>query len=123
MASKDHLGNVQRTRTGRLWLMLVPTLIFLILLIVFIAENGQRVELKFFGATGHASLALALLIAAVAGAVLVLLVGGARILQLRLATFRHRRSDARLASEPAAVPADGDAKAVQAEDDADRTRP
>src|SRR5947208_13282401 len=87
----DALANAQRTRTGRVWAALVPALIFLILLIVFIAENGQRVQVKFFGATGHISLAVALLIAAVAGAVLVLLIGTARILQLRLAAWRHQR--------------------------------
>ena len=79
----DALANAQRTRTGRVWAALIPALLFLILLIIFIAENGQRVQVKFFGATGHVSLALALLIAAVAGAVIVLLIGGARIVQLR----------------------------------------
>ena len=65
MARDDELSRVQRTRIGRLWTMLIPALVFLVLLIVFIAENGQRVEVKFFGASGHISLALALLIAAV----------------------------------------------------------
>jgi uncharacterized integral membrane protein len=87
----DTLSRAQRTRTGRLWLALVPAIVFLILLIVFIAENGQRVEVKFFGATGHISLALALLISAVAGAILVLLVGSVRIAQLRVAAWRHSR--------------------------------
>jgi uncharacterized integral membrane protein len=124
MARNDDLGNVQRTRAGRLWLMLVPTLLFLILLIVFIAENGQSVEVKFFGASGNISLALALLIAAVSGAVLVLLIGSARILQLRLATLRHRRTDARIArGQASAVPADGDAQAVEAHHGTDQARP
>src|SRR4051812_24709524 len=92
MSSRDDsLTRAQRTRTGRVWAALIPALVFLVLLIVFIAENGQHVEVKFFGATGHISLALALLIAAVAGAVVVLLIGGARILQLRLAARRHPR--------------------------------
>jgi uncharacterized integral membrane protein len=97
----DALSRAQRTRTGRLWLALVPAIVFLILLIVFIAENGQRVEVKFFGATGHISLALALLISAVAGAVLVLLVGSVRIAQLRVAAWRHSRG----AHSPAVAPA------------------
>src|SRR3954447_22444985 len=105
MAPHDDLGKVQRTRAGRVWLMLVPTLVFLILLIVFIAENGQHVEVKFFGATGTISLAVALLAAAVCGALLVLLIGTVRILQLRLATLRHRRSDQHApVSESGAVP-------------------
>ena len=122
MASKDHLGNVQRTRTGRLWLMLVPTLVFLILLIVFIAENGQDVEVKFFGATGTISLAVALLASAVAGAVIVLLIGTVRILQLRLATHRHQRGAVRRAKASAAT-SGGEAQAVETERDTDPTRP
>jgi uncharacterized integral membrane protein len=118
---RDDLGKVQRTRAGRLWLMLVPAILFLILLIVFIAENGQHVEVKFFGASGNISLAVALLIAAVSGAVLVLLIASIRILQLRIATVRHRRSARR--SEPSA-PATGDeAQPVEAKADADQARP
>src|SRR5205085_1990134 len=86
--------------TGRVWAALAPALVFLILLIVFNAENGQRVQVKFFGATGHISLAVALLIAAVAGAIVVLLIGGARILQLRVAAWRHQRQAGRPAPPP-----------------------
>jgi uncharacterized integral membrane protein len=121
----DDLGKVQRTRAGRVWLALVPSLIFLILLIVFIAENGQDVEVKFFGATGTISLAVALLASAVAGAVIVLLIGTVRILQLRLATHRHQRGAkqrAKAASETASATG-GEAQAVQTEGDTDPTRP
>ena len=119
----DALTRAQRTRTGRVWAALIPALLFLILLIVFIAENGQRVEVKFFGATGHISLALALLISAVAGAVLVLLIGMARVLQLRLAAWRHQRGGERAVSAPAAVPPAHETQAVQPEGDADSARP
>ena len=109
----DALTRAQRTRTGRIWLALIPALVFLVLLIVFIAENGQRVEVKFFGATGHISLALALLISAVAGAVLVLLVGSVRIAQLRLAAWRHGRSIH--GSDSAVAPPAHEPKAVETE--------
>jgi uncharacterized integral membrane protein len=118
----DSLSRAQRTRTGRVWAALVPAIVFLILLIVFIAENGQHVRVKFFGATGHISLALALLIAAVAGAVLVLLIGTARILQLRVAAWRHQRSG-RGGSAPAAVAPAHEAQPVEPEGDADPARP
>ncbi|HET7311778.1 MAG TPA: lipopolysaccharide assembly protein LapA domain-containing protein [Mycobacteriales bacterium] len=117
----DALTRAQRTRTGRVWAALVPALVFLVLLIVFIAENGQRVEVKFFGATGHISLALALLISAVAGAVLVLLVGSVRIAQLRLAAWRHRRGVEGPGSAPVA-PAH-ETKPVDTEGDAHQARP
>jgi len=109
------LARAQRTRTGRVWAALIPALVFLVLLIVFIAENGQRVEVKFFGASGHISLALALLVSAVAGAVVVLLIGGARIVQLRLAAWRHQRQLDRPGSAPVA-PAH-EPKGVEPEDD------
>lgn len=112
----DELARVQRTRAGRTWLAIAPALVFLVLLIVFIAQNGQSVKVTFFGATGHPPLAVALLIAAVAGAVIVLLAGSVRILQLRKATRRHQR----LAS--AATPGDV-AKPVKSEGDSHPTRP
>jgi hypothetical protein len=62
-----------------------------------------------------------LLIAAVAGAVLVLLIGSVRILQLRVAAWRHQRGGRRTTSA-AGSPAD-EAKPVEPEGDSDRTRP
>lgn len=120
MSGDDHLTRAQRTRTGRVWAALIPALVFLVLLIIFIGENGQHVDVKFFGATGNISLALALLIAAVAGAVVVLLIGGARILQLRLAAWRHQRAG-RPASA-AVAPAD-EPQAVETQDDPHHTGP
>jgi uncharacterized integral membrane protein len=104
------------------WAALIPALVFLVLLIVFIAENGQHVEVKFFGASGHISLALALLIAAVAGAAVVLLIGGARILQLRLAAWRHQRQLGR-PDDSAPVASAHEPKRVEPENDPDHTRP
>src|SRR3954463_16048152 len=114
-------ADVRRSRAGQLWVLLVAAVVFLVLLIVFIAENNQKVEVEFFGASGHVSLAVALLAAAVAGAVLVLLVGSIRIIQLRLA---HRRN-LRRGSEPVPVtqPAAGDAQTVEAQREPDQTGP
>jgi uncharacterized integral membrane protein len=117
----DELRRVQRTIAGRIWVALIPAVVFLVLLIVFIAENGQQVEVTFFGAKGHLSLALTLLIAAVAGAVVVLLAGTVRIVQLRLATHRHARRERATKSAPGAT--GHEAQAVEPEGDADGTRP
>ena len=124
----DTLSRAQRTRTGRVWTALIPAIAFLILLIIFIAENGQRVKVKYFGATGHISLAVALLVAAVAGAVVVLLIGGVRILQLRLAAWRHQRQGGATATEPtpavgSVTPPPHEAQGVQPEDDRHEARP
>ena len=79
------------TSPGRVWISAAMATVLLVLLIIFIAENSRSVTISFLGASGHISLALALLIAAVVGAVVILLAGTARILQLRLEMRRNRR--------------------------------
>ena len=56
--------------------------IVLILLLIFILENTQSVKISYFGASGHVALGVALLFAAVGGALLVGILGAARIAQL-----------------------------------------
>lgn len=65
--------------------------VFLALLVVFVAENSGSVKVSFLGAHAHISLALALLIAALVGAAVALLAGSARILQLRAEVRRLGR--------------------------------
>jgi uncharacterized integral membrane protein len=79
------------TRAGRFWVTLGFTVLVVVLLIIFVAENSQRVTVHFLGAEGSISAALALLIAAVAGAIIMLLVGTIRIAQLRGEVKRHER--------------------------------
>ena len=57
--------------------------LLLLLLAVFILQNTQKVEVSFLGWNGHAPLAATLLLAAVAGSVVVATAGLLRILQLR----------------------------------------
>jgi uncharacterized integral membrane protein len=66
----------------------VASLVLLVVLIVFIAENTQHSTVAFFGLHGSAPVAVLLLIAAVAGALIVVVVGAARLLQLRLSARR-----------------------------------
>jgi uncharacterized integral membrane protein len=80
-------GEVPSTRAGTAFKSLLAGAIVLILLLVFILENTERVKISYFGAGGHLPLGVALLIAAIGGALLVGIVGTARILQLR----RHVR--------------------------------
>lgn len=80
----------ERTRTRVAFNSLLAGVVVLILLLVFILENTQRVKISYFGATGHISLGVALLVAAVGGALLVGLAGAARVLQLRQRLKRTR---------------------------------
>jgi uncharacterized integral membrane protein len=91
-APKQHDDlNLERTRASSVWVAVAVGVVFLILLIDFIAQNNRRVPIHFFTLSGRVSEALALLVAAVAGAVIVLMAGAARIIQLRVSTRRHNR--------------------------------
>lgn len=81
---------IKRTRISGIWVTVIVAAIILILLLIFILQNGAKSTVYYFGAAGTLPLGVALLLAAVGGALLVGLVGTARILQLRrLATKRR----------------------------------
>src|SRR5690348_15908559 len=72
------------TRTSGVWTGVVAGTVVTLLLLIFILENTASVKVSFFGAHGHLSLGVALLLSAVAGALIVALLGATRIAQLRL---------------------------------------
>ena len=80
----------QVTRAGMVWVAVASALVVLILLIAFILQNQEYVQVKFFGLEGSVPLGIALFIAAVGGGVLVAIAGAARIIQLRIAAHRAR---------------------------------
>ncbi|RJQ85985.1 LapA family protein [Amycolatopsis panacis] len=80
------------TRISGTWIAVIVAIAVLALLLIFILQNLDPATVNFLGAAGSMPLAVAMLFAAIAGAALVALVGGARILQLRKqARRRHRR--------------------------------
>ena len=85
----DEHGRVKTSRTGGIWVGLIGTAVFLILLIIFIAQNSRRVSLHFFGWHGQFSLALTILLSAVIGILVVAIPGTVRILQLRRALRKN----------------------------------
>lgn len=78
------------TRAGAAWVATALALVLLILLIVFILQNPTRVEIQFLGVSGTIPLGMALLVASVAGGVVVAIAGVARVTQLRMSA-RHTR--------------------------------
>jgi uncharacterized integral membrane protein len=80
---------LRRTRMGGVWVGLALSAVVLLLLLIFILENEQHVDIAYLGAHGHLPLGVALLLAAVAGALLVLIPGTVRIVQLRKTARRH----------------------------------
>lgn len=86
---------IKRTRIGGAWLASALFALVLLFLLIFILQNGNKVEISYLGLHGHLPLGVALLLAAVLGVVLVVIPGTGRILQLRATARRHRLMDAR----------------------------
>ena len=112
-----------RTRTSSTLVAVSVAVLFLVLLIIFIAQNNRKVPLHFLGASGSVSEALAIIASAVAGAGLVLAIGVARVVQLRVEGRRHNRAmnkqQAAAAKAPdasATAPPEGEAKPVETKD-------
>lgn len=71
------------TRTSGVWFAALGFVLLLLLLAIFMLQNSQRVQISYLGVEGHLPLGLAMLLAAIAGALLIGLAGAARLLQLR----------------------------------------
>ncbi|MHA6759003.1 lipopolysaccharide assembly protein LapA domain-containing protein [Streptacidiphilus sp. PAMC 29251] len=97
-----HGRGLPRTRTGTAWASIVTAVLLLILLVIFIAQNTHPVDVSFLMLHGRFPLAVALL-AAVAGGALVAVIGGTlRMVQLRRAVPRRvpRRHGGRCPPRP-----------------------
>ena len=90
---KPYPGEAQ-TRLSGAWTALVVGVVVLVVILVFILQNLQSVEVHFLFLQGNLPLAVALLFAMGLGAVVVLAFGAVRILQLRMVARRARRRPA-----------------------------
>jgi putative membrane protein len=70
---------------------LIVGIVVLIVVLIFIIQNAHTVSISFLGAHLRLSLAVALLLAAVAGALIMAAAGTARITELRHIMRRDRR--------------------------------
>jgi uncharacterized integral membrane protein len=91
MPATSSASRVPRTRTGAAWFGICAAALLFVVLIVFMLQNTRNVEVSFLGMHGNLPLALALLVAAVGAAILAMVVGAARITQLRRLSRRQRR--------------------------------
>ncbi len=82
-------GRVRHTRASALWVGVIVAAILTIFLLIFIAQNSQKVAISFLGFEGQISLAVALLLAAAIGVLVVALPGSLRIMQLRRALRKN----------------------------------
>ncbi len=74
---------VKGSFAGGTWAALIFGAFLLIVLIVFILQNQQEVEITFLQWTVHFPAAIAYLLSAITGALIMALVGGWRIIELR----------------------------------------
>ena len=83
---------IKRTRVSGTWIAVIVALLILIFLLIFILQNLATATVFFLGASGSLPLAVAMLFSAIGGGLLVGLIGGARILQLRKETRKARKA-------------------------------
>ena len=79
------------TRISGMRTSLIAATAGLVVVMIFIIQNAHAVNISFLGAHLRVSLAVALLLAAIAGALLMAAAGTARITQLRRIMRRDRR--------------------------------
>jgi lipopolysaccharide assembly protein A len=80
------------TRISGMRTSLIAGFVGLIIVMIFIIQNGHAVNISFLGAHLRLSLAVALLLATIAGALIMAAAGTARITQLRQVIRRDRRN-------------------------------
>jgi lipopolysaccharide assembly protein A len=79
-----------RTRISGMRTALIAGTAALAVVLIFMLQNTRAVNISFLGAHLHLSLAVALLLAAIAGALIMAAAGTARITQLRRIMRRDR---------------------------------
>lgn len=88
---EDGREHFRHTRTSAAWVSVVVAIVFGVALIDFIAQNTRDVRIDFFSLSGRMPIAVALLVAALSGAIVVVAIGIGRVAQLRLTMRRQRR--------------------------------
>src|SRR5215471_14210947 len=82
----------KQSRVNSTWVVLTLFAVVLLLLLVFILENSQSVDIGYFGAHGHVPLGVALLLAAVLGILLAVIAWFGRGVRVRATAHKHRKT-------------------------------
>lgn len=88
---KSGRGTVPHTRTGYTWIALVVAALLGIVLLIFILQNLAKVAVKLLFWQVDLPLGIMLLLSVIGGALVMALVGGVRMLQLRRSVARGGR--------------------------------
>lgn len=89
-SSTDTSPKDARSRAGAAWLGISIAVFTSVILIIFLLQNTQNVEVSFLWLSGTLPLAIALLIAGVGVGILVVVIGTVRITQLRRRASHQR---------------------------------
>lgn len=79
----EQATGVPLTRAGAAWVSVAAAAFIAALLLIFLVQNPQQVQIHFLWMTTSTSLALTLLIAVVGAVLATVILGTARIVQLR----------------------------------------
>lgn len=79
-----------------LWIALILGAIVLVLLLIFIIQNNVSTQFQYFGAQFQLPLGVAMLLAAVAGALVMALVGSVRMIQMGLSIRKLRKNQEKI---------------------------
>lgn len=84
---------VRRTRAASVFVAAIVAFALLLVLMVFVLQNGADVELELFWLDAELPLGVAMLLSALTGGLVVAAAGIARVLQLRAAARRHQATE------------------------------
>ncbi len=79
-----------KARSAAVWAWVIPATVLLVVMLIFILQNFQGVEVSFISLHGKFPLALSLLFAAILGALTIAFAELARSVQLRRRTRRDK---------------------------------
>ncbi|UVY83731.1 lipopolysaccharide assembly protein LapA domain-containing protein [Brachybacterium sp. NBEC-018] len=83
-------------KTAGIWIALILGAVVLILLLIFVIQNNVKATFEYFGAQFDLPLGVAMLLAAIAGALVMALVGSVRIFQLSWTIRKLRKTQAKI---------------------------
>ncbi|MGV0408439.1 LapA family protein [Corynebacterium resistens] len=81
--NSDRERKVKGSAAGGTWIGLIIGVLLLIVLLTFILQNQEKFDLHVFGWVLQLPIGVGMLLSAILGALIMALVGGVRILQLR----------------------------------------
>ncbi|MDN5688765.1 MAG: lipopolysaccharide assembly protein LapA domain-containing protein [Brachybacterium sp.] len=83
-------------RTAGIWISLILGAIVLVLLLIFVIQNSDTASFEYFGAGFDLPLGVAMLLAAIAGALVMALVGSVRMIQMSWTIRKMRKQQEKI---------------------------